>query len=763
MATLVLPAISTLACFAAAALAAVSCGGGADTPRGSGGGAASTSRAASRHTRPAVTEGPRPPRAPAGPHLVVPAVIDLPYVVAGKGGVTATVGVSNDGDAPLTGLAWLISGDPTITIDAAPLSLAAGERAELILTWAGSAAEAIAQASLSVAVPRGAADIPVFAVAGDPGLGAASWEDVQGAGGVVAGAGATVAMPAAPFPDVTGTYTDPSVRVFLPEGYRDRGAQDVVLHYHGWNTTLPATLASHLYQQHVYASGSNAVLVVPQGPVSAASSDFGKLMTKGGVARLLTEVLVLLYREGKITQPVRGDLVLTSHSGGYQAVAAALDPTNQAPKISQVGLFDALYGYETLFALFALGGGVFRSNYSESGGTLDDNQALANFLGVKGLTPSAEATQRARRADAPVIDFAPTTHDGTTRLLGAYGEDLRWKLRHSRRGPRIELRQVTAGRPPASHRAGLPAASPARVDARWLAPVDEDVTGFVVETSTDGATWRTATMVPASASQASFVLPATADHQRPESIARPSGARVRVKATTTGVPASQTLPSDTYRVDPGAKVLVVDGFDRVLDGAFGGLQHDFAAVVGEAVGPVATISHRAITEDGFDLTAWPAIVWLLGDESAGDVSLSAAEQVALLDYVDGGGHLVMSGSNLGSDIGQTPAGAMFLAHCFGAMYVADDAGSLEVGGAGGSPLAGVPSFAFGGPDAPYSALSPDALAATHGGQVLLEYGTNVAAAVGRPGKGALVGFPLELVSDAALSGVVKALLSYAGG
>jgi hypothetical protein len=723
-------AIRTAAWIAGAALAAARCnGGGPHVFHGAGGGAASTSTGAP---------------VPTGPRLVAPAVVDIPYVVAGQGGSTAQVVVANDGDQALTGLAWMLGGDPSISLGAAPSSLAPGQQAELTLTWSGAATEAIVQASLSVATPGhdgghpqtpgSEVVVPVFAVAGDPALGSASWEDVEGAGGVLAGAGITVAMPSAPFPDGASKFTDPSVRVFLPEGYRDRGAHDLVVHFHGWNTTVSSTLGSHFYQQHLYASGSNAVLVVPQGPVDAPSGDFGKLMGKGGLSRLLDEVLVLLYREGRITHPVRGDLVITSHSGGYQAVAAALDPTNQAPEVAQIDLFDSLYGYEQSFEGFALGGGLLRSNYTETGGTLDENQAVAAYFVQKGLGPATDPTQRALRDDAPVIDFAATTHDGTTRLGGAYGERLRWKLRHSRRGPRIELREVTA--------AGGFAL------ARWLAPADEDVTGFVVETSTDGATWTAAAAAAASASEASFPLAA--------------GARVRVKAVVSGVAPSSVLPSDTYRVDPGARVLVVDGFDRVLDGSFGGLQHDFAALVGEAVGPVASISHRAVTEDGFDLTAWPAVVWLLGDESTGDVSLSAAEQTALLDYVNGGGRLLASGSELGFAIGQTPAGAMFLDHCFGATYVADDAGSREVAGQG--PLAAVASFSFGGPGAPYAAASPDALAATPGGVVLLEYGSGKAAAVGRPGKGALVGFPLELSGQGPqLDAVVEALLAFVGG
>lgn len=670
----------------------------------------------------------------AQPLLVVPAVIDLPYTVAGKGGSSVEVEIANDGAAPLTGLVFAISGAPSISVVSAPATLAAGAKADLHLSYAGSSVETIVQASLEIASSEGSAEVPVFAATGDAGLGDATWEDVIGAGGVICGVGATVAMPAAPYPDGSSVDTDPSVRVFLPERYRDRGAQDLVVHFHGWNTTLDETLSSHLYQEHVYASGANAVLVVPQGPWDAPSGDFGKLMAPGGLARLLREVLVVLYRDGKVTHPLLGQTVLTSHSGGYQAVALNLQTASLAPPVTLVNLYDSLYGYLSTFQAFALAGGLLRSNYTQNGGTLQHNQDAVDALAAQGLAVAETATQRTLR-DAPVvIDYAASSHNGSTRHVGAYGERLRWKLPHARRGPRIELREATAAGGVAT--------------VRWLAPVDEDVTGFVVERSAGGGSWVTAAQVGASAHEASFALPA--------------GARVRVRAQVNGVPDADVLRSDTFRVDPQPGLLVVDGFDRVLDGSFGGLQHDFAAVVGEAAGPVATVSRRAITEDAFDVSAFPMLLWLLGDQSGGDISLSVAEQQVLEGYVDAGGRLLMSGSELAWDAGQTQAGAAFLEQCFHAKYIADNSQSHTVVGKG--PLASLESFTFGGLGAPYPAPWPDVLGATPGGQVLLAYQTGKAAAVGVGNRAALVGFQLELIdSSAALASVVTALLGFLGG
>ncbi|MFT3764595.1 MAG: hypothetical protein QM820_03620 [Minicystis sp.] len=724
------------ACFVAVAAAA--CSGGGDTAQtgGSGGKAPATTSSGGGGSGGAGSTGGTGGSggALAGPRLVIPAVIDLPYTVAGKGGSTASVDVENDGDAALTGISWAISGDAALTIGGAPKSLAPGEKGKLVIKYAGAAAETIASASLVVTSTEGAVSIPVFAVTGDPGLGEATWEDVIGAGGTVCGTGATVDMPAAPYPDSAAAFTDASVRVFLPDGYRDRGAQDLVVHFHGWSTTVAATLDGHLYQEHLWASGANAVLVVPQGPVNAQSGDFGKLLKPGGLSRLVTEVLVLLYREGKIASPALGELLLTSHSGGYRAVATNLDPASMAPKTAQVNLFDSLYGYESTYESFALSGGLLRSNYTQNGGTLASNQAVAAALKQKGLAVTEQVTQEALRDAPAVIDFAASSHDGSTRIDGAYGERIRWTLSHSRRGPRIELREAVA-------EGGL-------ATVRWLAPVDEDVTGFVVERSTDGKTWSVAAETDAATSEASFTLA--------------GGTRVRVRAKVSGVEDAEVLPSDTYRVDTGASLLVVDGFNRNIDGSFGGLHHDFAARIGEAAGAVATVSHRAITEDGFDLATWPVVIWVLGDESNGDLSLSAAEQQALRDYVDGGGRLVVSGSELAWDIGQTAAGAAFLDHCFGAKYLTDNAGSHTVAGKG--PLASIGMVSFAGASAPYACPYPDALTATASGTVLLTYGSGKTAAVGVPGRGALVGFPLELIdAPAARAAVLAALIAFVDG
>jgi hypothetical protein len=118
-----------------------------------------------------------------GPVLVLPSIVDLPYVVAGQGGATLDVEVQNTGDLPITALSFTLEGDATLSFSNAPSALAAGEKATLSFSFTGAAKETIAEAALLVSWPGAKATIPVFAVAGDPDLGTGSWEPILAQGG----------------------------------------------------------------------------------------------------------------------------------------------------------------------------------------------------------------------------------------------------------------------------------------------------------------------------------------------------------------------------------------------------------------------------------------------------------------------------------------------------------------------------------------------------------------------------------------------------
>lgn len=614
---------------------------------------------------------------PGAAAVTLPSLIALPYVAAGAGGASVDVTVTNTGDDDAT-LRWGLTG-AGFTLVSAPDALAPDASGVVTIAWDGSAVEAIAGGSLTLdGTSTGVAE--VWAVAGDPALDAATFAPVTNSGGVTIGDSAVVSMPTAPYPAPGRPWMDDRVHLFVPEGYDQADANDLVLHFHGHNTTIDATIPAHHYREQVYASGANVVLVVPQGPVNAASGDFGKLSDPDGTAAMLQEVLIVLYRAGVITRPVLGDVILTSHSGGYVATSQNLAGTFHVP---QIQLYDSVYGFISTFRDYALAGGRLRSNYTAGGGTDANNMTLASQLTAMGAEVHDEPTTAALRSPDPLIYFAATSHEGSTRLDDAYGEQLRWGARRGRHGGRAELRVCTG------------------TTTTFLAPADPD--GTTWDPSTDGARV--------------VVVPSVDDPQ----------------------------PSDTYAVaDTG--LLVVDGFDRVIDGSFGGLAHDFAARVGEAAGGADTVSNEAVTEDGFDLSPYRVVIWLVGDDSTDDHTFTAAERAAITAYVAGGGHVILSGSEIGYDLSTVSGGAAFLSSVAGATYAADDAGTNTVAG-----------VSFGAAGAAYPEEYPD----TFTGTQVLAYATGASAAVGIAGQGVVVGFPLETIADDDdLADVVATLLAF---
>jgi hypothetical protein len=285
----------------------------------------------------------------------------------------------------------------------------------------------------------------------------------------------------------------------------------------------------------------------------------------------------------------------------------------------------------------------------------------------------------------------------------------------------------------------------------WLAPDDDHLEAFVVETSVDGDVFDAMRLGP-DARAARVPLPAGQ-----------AGLHVRVRTSLDDLSADDTLPSDTVFVGPQApsrRVLVVDGFDRLLDGSFGGLSHDGAARVGAALEGAEAATNEAVVEGEVALSDYDAVIWLLGDESMADQTFSASERAVVEAYLADGGRVVVSGSEVAWELGSRAVAPAFLA-MLGATFRADDAGADSVRGVG--PLAPLGAVSFGGAGAPYPEDFPDVLGLASGAVALLSYPDGAAAAVGLPGRAALVAFPLELVMDTGeRSALLAGLLGFVG-
>ena len=156
-----------------------------------------------------------------------------------------------------------------------------------------------------------------------------------------------------PFPYPGKKHRDNTTIVFVPHHYRmmDDYALDLLVHFHGHNTTATKAMERHQLREQFHDSKQNAVLVMPQGPVNAPSSSGGKLERPGGLQRFLAEVRKTLQRReigrklgrAHILRRARvGKLCLSAHSGGYHVVAKCLKRGGY--NVNEVFLFDALYG-----------------------------------------------------------------------------------------------------------------------------------------------------------------------------------------------------------------------------------------------------------------------------------------------------------------------------------------------------------------------------------------------------------------------------------
>ena len=160
-----------------------------------------------------------------------------------------------------------------------------------------------------------------------------------------------------PYPCRGGKWKDPTTYVFVPHHFRAMGDRiDTVLHFHGHGSEAFDSMKRHQLREQLVDSRQNAILVVPQGPIRAKSSSFGKLDSNRGLINFLTDLRATLQRrkarralkKARIGRSTRiGVLCLSAHSGGYRAAARCA--TVGGYNVNEIYLFDSLYGEVAAF------------------------------------------------------------------------------------------------------------------------------------------------------------------------------------------------------------------------------------------------------------------------------------------------------------------------------------------------------------------------------------------------------------------------------
>ncbi len=221
-----------------------------------------------------------------------------------------------------------------------------------------------------------------------------------------------------------------------------------------------------------------------------------------------------------------------------------------------------------------------------------------------------------------------------------------------------------------------------------------------------------------------------------------------------------------YRNDNRVKVLIVDGFDRTTasNGSWSKIYHTFAATFGQALVnsqiPFETVDNKAVVEHRVYLGDYPAVFWILGDESTHDGSFDKDEQELVQDYLQNGGMLFVSGSEIGWDLDHlgTSYDLNFYRTYLKAQYVEDDAATYTAKGQEGSPFAGLTLHFDDGTHGTYNVKYPDVIKPLNGSLTGLTYDNGGAAGIYFSGKfpdgvkeGKLVymGFPFETIYSAA--------------
>ena len=156
------------------------------------------------------------------------------------------------------------------------------------------------------------------------------------------------------FYDAATHYSDSTVGIFIPAGYKPGAAVNYVVHFHGWSNHVAGALDHYDLRRQMTASGCNAILLAPQGPKDAPDSSGGRLEKEsGGFEALIREVTQFLVEEGKIHTAHLGSIVLSTHSGGYLVTGAILRQSALRTHITDVLLFDSTYGELEAFADWA--------------------------------------------------------------------------------------------------------------------------------------------------------------------------------------------------------------------------------------------------------------------------------------------------------------------------------------------------------------------------------------------------------------------------
>ncbi len=299
-----------------------------------------------------------------------------------------------------------------------------------------------------------------------------------------------------------------------------------------------------------------------------------------------------------------------------------------------------------------------------------------------------------------------------------------------------------------------------RVTISWYPNTEPDLLGYRLFYSLDGTVW---TQRDNETRLTRFTTSVSYDNI--------SGGRTffRLAAVDSASPTNVSQYSDVYGLrlnSSTTKTLIVDGFDRTEgSGSYHLPSHPFVMTNGFSVaGDFSSCANEALLDGSVGLGSYAVVLWVLGDESTSDETFSSAEQGLVQVFLQHGGKLCVSGSEIGYDLdrtsGPSQADRDFLHDFLKTAYVADDANDPTATGVSGSLFEGL-SLRYGivAEGAPYEEDWPDVLAPMNGAGASMSYGASGTAGTAgitfsglfpggvRPGAVMVLGFPFETITE----------------
>jgi len=189
----------------------------------------------------------------------------------------------------------------------------------------------------------------------------------------------------------------------------------------------------------------------------------------------------------------------------------------------------------------------------------------------------------------------------------------------------------------------------------WYTNPDEDLLGYRLYFSFDAENWNLF-------QDEDELTPSVTDTILPQVLNR--DVYFRLSAIDNAPIPNESDFSDVYGLSNGPdfreKVLIVDGFDRT-SGSWPLLSHNFVHYYSSAIlannFSFDTAPNEAVEDSLVNLTEFPAVFWFLGDESSSYETFSKNEQVLIRDYLENGGMLFVSGSEIATDLDQDAYGS----------------------------------------------------------------------------------------------------------